>query len=59
MDKLDYEEHFEKTEDDIRARDVENRKITPPKESGRSVFEIQKQMREKAASQESDEDRQN
>ena len=54
MDKLDYEEHFDKTEEEIRARDAKNRKVTPPKESGRSVFEIQKQMKERADSSESD-----
>ena len=47
MDKLDYSEHFDKTEDDIRVRDAKNRKVTPPKESGRSVFEIQRQMQER------------
>lgn len=52
MDKLDYEEHFDRTEEEIRARDAKNRKVTPPKESGRSVFEIQKQMKEKAENSE-------
>lgn len=47
-DKLDYEEHFDKTEEDIRARDAKNRKVTLPKESGRSVFEIQKELKKKA-----------
>jgi len=46
--KLDYEEHFDKTEEDIRARDAKNRKVTPPKESGRSVFEIQKELQKKS-----------
>jgi|GEM_PF-1350736 len=48
MDKLDYNEHFDKTEEDIRVRDAKNRKVTPPKESGRSVFEIQRQMKERS-----------
>lgn len=47
-DKLDYHEHFDKTEEDIRARDAKHRKVSPPKESGRSVFDLQKQLKEKS-----------
>ena len=51
-DKLDYKEHFEKTAEDIRAREARKQKVTSPKESGRSVFEIQKELEKKAEHQE-------
>ena len=45
MGKLDYDEQFEETAEDIRAREAKRDKVTPPQESGRSVFELQKKMR--------------
>lgn len=48
MAKLDYDEQFEETEEEIRARDAKERKVTPDKESGRSVFESQRLVREKS-----------
>lgn len=48
MAKLDYDEQFEETEEEIRARDAKARKETPQKESGRSVFESQRLVREKS-----------
>jgi len=47
-DKLDYDEHFDKTAEDIRAEEAKKQKVTPPRESGRSVFEIQKELEKKA-----------
>ena len=58
MAKLDYDEQFEETEEEIRARDAKERKITPEKVSGRSVFESQRLMREKSQNPEPSTDKQ-
>ncbi|MBP6930220.1 hypothetical protein KBB60_01290 [Patescibacteria group bacterium] len=54
MGKLDYDEQFEETAEDIRAREAKRDKVTPPQESGRSVFELQKKMRKDLDSKQED-----
>lgn len=48
MAKLDYDEHFDEIEDDIRAREARKQHPNEGKESGRSVFETQKKLIERA-----------
>ncbi|HOE74702.1 MAG: hypothetical protein ACOX0G_00130 [Patescibacteria group bacterium] len=54
MNKLDYDEQFEEIAEDMRAREVRRNKEKPPRESGRSVFELQKNMRKDLDSKQED-----
>lgn len=47
MAKLDYDEHFDEIEDDIRAKEAKKQHPNENKESGRSVFEAQKKIVER------------